>query len=226
VTWTNYRVSRAYPYYTPVGSGVAARTTNWAVTNLALFPGYANRIIVTGTGTSWNAALGGVTTFNRTLTVIFPPFITLQPQSQTVNQGDPVSFSLSVTTLAPPVQYQWRFDGTNMVGTTNATLGLSHAQLTNAGLYSVVVSNQFGALISSNAVLAVNQIPIARCADVVVSAGPGCVAYASVDNGSFDPDGDAITLSQSPPGPYPLGTNEVVLTAIDSKGASNSCRAR
>ena len=35
------------------------------------------------------------------------------------------------------------------------------------------------------------------------------MADASINNGSFDPDGDPITFSQSPPGPYPLGTNVV-----------------
>jgi hypothetical protein len=51
------------------------------------------------------------------------------------------------------------------------------------------------------------------------------MASASVDNGSSDPDGDPITLSQFPPGPYPVGTNVVTLTAMDSHGASNTCSA-
>jgi hypothetical protein len=70
-----------------------------------------------------------------------------------------------------------------------------------------------------------NRAPVALCADVVVAAGVNCQADASVNNGSFDPDGDPITVSQVPPGPYPLGTNRVTLIVTDDKGASNSCGA-
>jgi uncharacterized repeat protein (TIGR03803 family) len=74
--------------------------------------------------------------------------------------------------------------------------------------------------------LVLNRPPVARCHDVTVSAGANCEADASVDNGSFDPDaGDAITLRQEPPGPYPLGTNQVMLIVTDNHGASNSCKA-
>jgi hypothetical protein len=71
----------------------------------------------------------------------------------------------------------------------------------------------------------VNRIPVAICSNVVVSAGADCQAEASVDNGSFDADGDPITVSQVPPGPYPLGTNSVTLIVSDNHGASNSCSA-
>jgi hypothetical protein len=70
-----------------------------------------------------------------------------------------------------------------------------------------------------------NRVPVAVCADAVVSAGTNCLAVASVNNGSFDPDGDPITISQVPPGPYPLGTNRVTLSVSDNHGASNSCSA-
>jgi Big-like domain-containing protein/lamin tail-like protein len=73
-----------------------------------------------------------------------------------------------------------------------------------------------------------NTPPIARCKNVTVPADSSCVAggsATSVDDGSFDPDGDAITVSQTPPGPYSLGDTTVILTVTDSRGASTSCTA-
>lgn len=71
-----------------------------------------------------------------------------------------------------------------------------------------------------------NSPPVAKCKNLTVSAGLDCMANASIDDGSFDPDaGDTITLSQSPAGPYALGVTTVTLTVSDSHGASNSCSA-
>jgi YVTN family beta-propeller protein len=70
-----------------------------------------------------------------------------------------------------------------------------------------------------------NRAPNASCHDVTVAAGPSCTATASVDNGSSDPDGDALTLSQDPAPPYSLGATSVTLTATDSSGASGQCTA-
>jgi YVTN family beta-propeller protein len=70
-----------------------------------------------------------------------------------------------------------------------------------------------------------NRAPNASCHDVTVAAGPSCTATASVDNGSVDPDGDTLTLSQSPAAPYSLGATGVTLTATDPSGASNQCTA-
>lgn len=68
-----------------------------------------------------------------------------------------------------------------------------------------------------------NRSPTARCRNVTISAAAGCVASASIDDGSFDPDGEPLTLQQSPPGPYPLGMTMVTLTVSDSYGASDQC---
>jgi len=70
-----------------------------------------------------------------------------------------------------------------------------------------------------------NQTPVAVCENVTVAAGGGCTADASVDGGSYDPDGDALTVTQDPPGPYGLGVHDVTLTVTDPLGASSSCNA-
>ena len=71
-----------------------------------------------------------------------------------------------------------------------------------------------------------NQQPYAICQDVTLSTEPGlCTADASVDEGSFDPDGGPITLEQTPSAPYGLSDTEVTLTITDDRGATDTCDA-
>ncbi len=63
-----------------------------------------------------------------------------------------------------------------------------------------------------------NRPPVAVCQDVMVEVDSSCQGLATledVDGGSFDPDGDLITLSLEPAGPYPLGQTTVTLTVSD-----------
>jgi hypothetical protein len=69
----------------------------------------------------------------------------------------------------------------------------------------------------------INSPPDAECKDVSVDADATCHAEASIDDGSFDPDGDAIVCTAEPPGPYGLGTTVVTLTCVDPHGASDQC---
>jgi Subtilase family len=72
----------------------------------------------------------------------------------------------------------------------------------------------------------VNQLPVAVAQDVTETPAHGVfTAAANINNGSSDPDGDAITLAQTPPGPYPVGTTSVMLTVVDTKGATAQATA-
>ncbi len=74
----------------------------------------------------------------------------------------------------------------------------------------------------------INAPPVAVCQDVTVPADAMCLGFAQaadVDGGSFDPDGDPLTLAIVPAGPFALGDTQVTLTVTDDQGASDSCQA-
>jgi hypothetical protein len=94
----------------------------------------------------------GALTNSATLTVT--PLGISQPQDVLVYLGGTVSVSVGVAGNTP-IYYQWRLDGTNISGATNATYTLTNAQPTDAGNYSVIVTNAYATIISSNALLTV-----------------------------------------------------------------------
>jgi len=98
------------------------------------------------------------------------------------------------------------------VGTTTVTCCDLEPGRTNCCDFTVTVNGS------------TNRPPVAVCTNVIVAALSNCVGTASIDGGSFDPDGDAITLTQIPAGPYPIGTNNVCLIVFDGK-ATNACCA-
>jgi parallel beta-helix repeat protein len=74
----------------------------------------------------------------------------------------------------------------------------------------------------------INLPPVAICQNVQISADNNCEGLAvvdNIDNNSYDPDGDPITLSLSPEGPYPLGETTVTLTVEDDRGGADYCIA-
>jgi hypothetical protein len=72
------------------------------------------------------------------------PSITYVPVLvQTNRVGDTVMWSITASG-SPTPSYQWRKDGVDLPGQTNATLRLTNVRLADAGSYSVVVANALG----------------------------------------------------------------------------------
>lgn len=103
-------------------------------------------------------SLGSVGSSNAILVVGNAPVITNQPQSQTIVQGNSVSFSVGVSGTGP-IDYQWSFGGIDLPGQTNAIYTVTNVQPANAGSYAVSVSSPFGSVLSSSAVLTVDSAP-------------------------------------------------------------------
>jgi len=68
-----------------------------------------------------------------------------------------------------------------------------------------------------------NRPPVAVCRNVTVAATNTCDLPADINNGSSDPDGDAIVCTQNAAGPYPIGSTTVTLTCTDPSGLHASC---
>ena len=104
-------------------------------------------------------AYGSILSSNAVLTVLgLPPSISIQPTNQTAMVGGSATFSVTASGTAP-LCYQWAFNRTNISGATNTSLTLTNIQLNQAGNYSMLVTNLYGSILSSNALLTVNPLP-------------------------------------------------------------------
>jgi hypothetical protein len=156
-------------------SGVPSPTYQWKRDGVDI-PGATNSTLALNDVTLADAGsykvivrnfAGNATSLPARLTVnILPPQITLQPASQTVLRGTNVTFAV-VATGAPAPSYQWRFNGTNLTGETNPSLTIHQPTPSNAGLYTVRVSNSGGAVISMAAELTViESVALAEALDL------------------------------------------------------------
>jgi len=100
-----------------------------------------------------SGAVGAITLHLRTVTPSAPR-ITAEPQSRSVPYGYSAYFGVSASGTAP-LTFQWRKDGFDIGGATNGYYSIYPIQTTDAGTYSVVVSNAVGSGTSADAVLTV-----------------------------------------------------------------------
>jgi len=98
----------------------------------------------------------GTTLDYATVKYIPCPYILSQPQSRTNAIGSMANFSVTAGGCGP-FGYQWRKNGVNLAGQTNATLILTNVVPSSGGDYSVFVSNAAGGTVSSVAHLAIFQ---------------------------------------------------------------------
>lgn len=105
---------------------------------------------------------GSATSTNAILTVSpapVAPSITTQPTNQTVIAGLPVTITVEANGTAP-LRYQWFFNtNTALFNATNFSLTFASVHATNAGAYSVRVTNNAGSVTSTNAFLTVLAPP-------------------------------------------------------------------
>lgn len=144
----------------PTPTFTATGLPSWATLSTAGLLSGTPPVGSEGTITLTVTANNGVST-NQTFTLtVLPalPTISVQPASQTVDQGQSVTFSVTASGAAP-LTYQWRRNVVAITGATASSLTLTNVQAANGGVYSVTVTNASGSVTSNGATLTVNTVP-------------------------------------------------------------------
>lgn len=85
------------------------------------------------------------------------PGITSQPTAMAVDAGSSANFSVTATGT-DPLTYQWTKGGVAISGATSASYTISSTAATDAGDYTVTVTNSVGSVTSTTATLTVNTV--------------------------------------------------------------------
>lgn len=140
------------------------------------------------------------------------PAIVTQPQSQSVLANNPVTFSVTVSGT-PPFSYQWQKNNVSIGGANASTFVIPAVQASDAGSYTVLVTNAAATVTAGPAILTLSPpgVNLALNQPSVASSYQDTVGLASV----FAFDGNLTTRWGSAPGSDPQWI-EVDLSSVQA----------
>ena len=168
------------------------------------------------------------------------PVISGLPATVTLNYGDTLSLSPSVTGTQP-ITYQWKISGVNVSGATGSSYNKSNATPVDNGIYALIANNAAGPAVSSNVIVTVSpaiaptitQQPVAlsiaqggAASFSALASGTNPIAYQWYFNGQLviGETSTAVTIPNAQP--INAGSYRVVITnpggSITSDAASLS----
>lgn len=203
--------------FTVAVSGTAPYTYQWKkdganIANATAAAYTISSVTLSDAGSYWvvvSNSVGSATSNAAVLTVNAPvssPSIINSLGSLTVSAGNSMSMTVGVSGTAP-FTYQWKKGGANISGATLATYTISSVTLSDAGSYSVVVSNSVGSATSNTAVLTVSPT-----ASLSITTHPTALAVTTGGSASF-----MVAVSGSPPYTYQWKKN-----STDISGATQA----
>ena len=170
-----YYVAAAGPavYYTTNLAGAPGPSaTNWTAAPLAISsPETQKADIAFGNNVFLAVSFGKIFKSNP-ISGVAPLRIVRQPAAYTASVSGTATFE-ALAQGTEPITYQWRFNGTNIVGATNSTLVLIDLTLSAAGEYDAVITNPAGSVTTDKATISVHFAEVLRYAGVTLRGSVG-----------------------------------------------------
>jgi|GEM_PF-1358566 len=186
-------------------------------------------------------AYGSVTSADSVVSVSANPYgpsITMQPASQSTLAGSALTLSVTAigSTYSTNVSYQWLKNGSNIVGATSSNYTILSVSASDAGDYSVVVTNGYSSVTSNIAHVTVGaaaagpvitQHPVSQYAAIgdtatltVVASGNPTPTYQWKKDGFPVVGGTSATLTLSNVQASDAGTYTVVASNLAGTATS------
>jgi hypothetical protein len=194
---------------------------------------YPRGLAVDSAGFLYVADTANDTIRQGSLIINTAPYIVTQPQSQTVNPGSDVSFTV-IAVGQTPLSYQWRLNTAAIPGATDRTYTRTSVRTGDSGSYSVFITNQLGNVTSADALLVLNVAPtitsqpqsqtliVGQSVTFSVGAsGTAPLSYQWQINGNAIPGATASTFTlasaqRSDGGPYSVLVMNAVGTVVSA----------
>jgi hypothetical protein len=129
----------------------------------------------------WSAQGGAAGNSSPAMLIVEePPRIHEHPQSVTMQAGEEVEFSL-LASSSKPMQFQWRLNGTPLVGADRPILHFAAGSDPAPGTYDVVIRTITGSVTSAPAMLIIEGIALIQHAPFPIRAPEGGSATFSVE---------------------------------------------
>ncbi len=173
---------------------------------------------------------GSVTSATALLTVVNQQISANPTIAVPVDTGTNLTLTVVTYGTDPSLTYQWSFNNTNLLGSTNVSYTVTNVQFASAGTYSVTVSDSAGSSASTMAVVTVtNPPPVVLTTNITVQldpAGSVSITPAQVNNGSYANSG--IASMSVVPNTFAcsnVGPNIVTLSVTDNSNQVSSATA-
>lgn len=154
------------------GADIPDETNNWLYLPAVRTDDSGNYSVVVSN------ELGSVASHDAVVSVVeVAPFILTHPASKAVSNTAPVTLSV-LADGTEPLTFQWLKNGVEHSGATNPSLTFTNPRRSDGGYYSVVVSNTFGSVFSTEAKL---RVPVPQQLGQPTLLPDGNVAFSAGD---------------------------------------------